>query len=237
MTESVVQEIPLPEVTLEEVFRAEGADYSKRPPRPSVVEIHNQVLRQDAKHVRPVLIWREFAISGAEEQELFLEKGPKLKSSLLVKVAGRAEKLVLLAMTIGSALDNAVADYNQAGKILESFALDAAGSIFLAKSIMLVIAELEDKYKVAGMSTTFLLGPGHSYWSGLDDVRTIIETLKAEQIGITLTDSNLMIPRKSVAMVMGVGHNLPDFKGKTHCDFCSLQKTCNMNKFAQNCGG
>nr|WP_075365377.1 Vitamin B12 dependent methionine synthase activation subunit [Desulfosporosinus metallidurans] len=236
MKESIIMEVPLPNVTLEEVFRAEGADYSKRSPRPSVVEIHNRILNQDARLVRPTAIWREFVISGVSEQELFLEGGPQLRSKLLVRVAGKAEKLLLYAMTIGSALDNAVLDYNNAGQILESFALDAAGSVFLSKSIMLAVRELEEKYKGVGMNTTFLLGPGHSYWSGLEDVRTIIEGLDAERIGINLTNSNLMIPRKSVALVMGVGKNLPNFQGKTHCDFCSLQKTCNMNKCGQDCG-
>lgn len=233
MKKSIIMEVPLPKVTLEEVFRAEGADYSKRSPRPSVMEIHNRILMQDANLVRPIAIWRELEILGVGEQELILEGGAQLRSRLLVRVAGKAEKLILFAMTIGSAVDSAVLDYNNAGQIMESFSLDAAGSVFLSKSIMLVVGELEEKYKAVGMNTTFLLGPGHSYWNGLEDVRTIINELDAVKIGINLSTSNLMMPRKSVALVMGVGKNLPNFQGKTRCDFCSSQRTCNLNKCSQ----
>lgn len=236
MTEQMIREVPVQEITLEEVFRAEGADYSKRSPRPGMVDLHNMILQEATGLVRPLAIWGEFAVSGIGEHELLLEGGLKLTSSLLTKVAGTAEKLVLFAMTIGSTIDKTISDYNQAGQLLEGFALDATATTHLAKSATFILAEIQNKYKETGMSITFPLGPGHSYWSGLEDIRTIINNLAAEQIGISLTDSNLMVPRKSIALVMGVGRNLPDFKGKNHCDFCSLQKTCNNNKFGQRCG-
>lgn len=119
--------------------------------------------------------------------------------------------------------------------MMETFSLDSAGSAFLTKSANDAFEKIEEMYKSDGLSATFPLGPGHSYWLGLDDVRVIINFLKAEQIGIKLTESNLMLPRKSLALVMGVGKNLPDFKGKTHCNFCSLKRSCNLRKFGDKC--
>ncbi|WP_227762044.1 hypothetical protein [Zhaonella formicivorans] len=235
MTEPKIWEMDLPDVSMEDVFRAEGSDFTNRSPRPGMVELHRRILLEASALVRPIVVWREVSVAGAGEKELFLEEGHKLTSRLLVKVAGPAEKLILYALTIGSALDDRVDAYKKAGKLLEAFTLDAAGSAFVAKSAAAALAKIEEGFHSAGIKTTFPMGPGHSYWSGLEDLRTIYHLLKAESIGLRLTDSNLMMPRKSIAMVLGVGRNLPDFKGKDHCDFCSLQKTCNMNKFAQNC--
>ncbi len=235
MKEPIVWEAAVPDVTIDEIFRAQGADYSKRSPRPKVIELNQRILQEAAGLVRPTAIWQEVRISGSGEQELFLENGLKLTSKLLARVAGIADNLILMAMTIGSFLEERIAEYNEAGQMLEAFTLDAAGSTFLAKSSVRVFEQIEARYKAEGMTATFPLGPGHSYWSGLNDVRVIINFLKADQIGISLTETNLMVPRKSLAFVMGVGRNLPDFKGKTHCDFCSLQKTCNMRKLGEKC--
>jgi hypothetical protein len=235
MTEPKIWEITLPDVTVEDLFQAEGADYSKRPPRPSTVELHRQLLAEATALVRPTVIWREVDILGAREQELFLEEGQKLTSGLLVRVAGTADKLFIFAMTVGSALDDREDYYSKAGKTLEAFALSAAGTAYIVKSSSSLMDKIKEHYRNAGLKTTFPMGPGHSYWRSLEDMQTIFHFLKAEQIGLRLTDLNLMMPRKSIAMVAGVGRNLPDFKGKTHCDFCSLLKKCQLSHFGQKC--
>jgi len=237
MSECNILEIPPPEVTLQDIFRAEGADYSKRPPRPSTVESHQRILEEAAALVNPTAIWRAVDLLGAGERELFLAAGQKLTSKLLVRVAGNAEKLIFFAITIGKALDEREDYYKEAGRMLEAFALNNTGTAYIVKSTMSIMDKIKEQYHKAGLRTTFPMGPGHSYWSSLTDIQTILYTLGAGQIGVQLTGSNLMIPRKSIAMVAGVGQNLPDFSGKTHCDFCSLQNKCHLNRFgaAGNC--
>jgi hypothetical protein len=230
MTDSKISGIELPDVTVEDIFRAEGAAYSKSPPRPSTVELHRRILAEAASLVRPTVIWREVDILGAGEQELFLEGGQKLTSRLLVRMAGTGDKLILFAMTIGRAIDDREDYYSKAGKMLDAFALNAAGTAYILKSGISAMNKIEEHCHNAGLRTTFPMGPGHSYWSSLEDIRTIFHFLEAGQIGLHLTDSNLMLPGKSIAMVLGVGRSLPDLKGKTHCDFCSLQKKCHISQ-------
>jgi hypothetical protein len=54
--------------------------------------------------------------------------------------------------------------------------------------------------------------------------RQIFEILNPSQIDIQLTASYLMIPRKSLSMVIGLGSNILE-KGTT-CDYCSMKETC-----------
>jgi hypothetical protein len=235
MTKATILEGNLPEVTLEELFTAQGADYSKRSPRPGMVEINLRLLQEAKELIRSKVIWQEVKVVAAGEQELLLEDDLTLRGTLLPRVLGSADSVILFAMTIGSYFDSRVKEYTDAGQTLEAFILDSAGSAIMAKVATTAMVEIEESYKVKGLSTTFALGPGHSYWRGLEDVGKIISFLKGEQIGISLTASNLMLPKKSIAMVMGVGRNLPDFSGKTHCDYCHLKGTCNMRKLATNC--
>lgn len=234
MAEAGTLAVLVPEITIEELFTAQGADLSRRSPRQDMVDLNVKLLAEARELAKVSIIWQEAKVLGSEQQELYLEGGLTLRGSLLPKVLGPAESAVLFAMTIGEGIDERVKEYTHQGKTLEAFILDAAGSAILAKAAYHAISELAGLYKEKQLDTTFSLGPGHSYWKGLEDVRTIIDYLKGEQIGISLTDSNLMLPKKSIAMVMGVGSNLPDFKGKTHCDFCHLKGSCTMRELGVN---
>lgn len=234
MTNTNVLELELPDVTIDDIFQAQGSFYGDRKPSPKIVALNRRILDEAVELVRPVMVWQEIAIAQAAGDELFLEGGHKLTSRLLARIAGQGDKLVLYMLTIGSAIDQRVEAYMKGNEIGNAFALDAAGSAFVAKSAALA-EELITKEFLAGQKTTFSLGPGHSYWQKLDDLRTIHQLVNGELIGINLTTSNLMLPKKSVAMTMGVGNNLPDLEGKVHCDFCSLQKNCQMRGFSQSC--
>ncbi|WP_407313548.1 Vitamin B12 dependent methionine synthase activation subunit [Desulfosporosinus sp. SB140] len=236
MTEARVLEGIAPEVTLQELFASQGADYSRRAPRQEMVDLNLRLLEEAKELIRPVVIWQEVKVMGAGERELYLENAPTLKGQLLPKVLGSADRVILFAMTIGDVIDQRVKNYINKGQTLEAFILDSAGSVMMAKAATTMMTEIEGTYKAKNLSTTFPLGPGHSYWKGLEDVRSIISFLKGERIGISLTASNLMLPKKSIAMVMGIGSNLPDFGGKTHCDFCHLKGSCTMrNLGSDNC--
>ena len=230
MREPEIWEIPIPEITLDEVFKAEGADYSQRPPHPRTVKLHNQIIEEASNLVRPIATWVEVDVTGTGAGELFLEDGFKFSSNLLPKVAGTAEKMLLISTTIGTAIEDRLTEYKEAGKMSEAFALDACATAYVAKAGTTAMSLLEEAYHREGLKTTFPMGPGHSYWRGLEDMQVIFHFLRAERIGLHLNDSNLIIPRKSVAMVMGVGRDLPDFKGKTHCNFCNLQKSCQLSQ-------
>ncbi|MHB8076430.1 Vitamin B12 dependent methionine synthase activation subunit [Desulfosporosinus fructosivorans] len=230
MKEPIIWEIPIPEITLDEVFQAEGADYSQRPPHPRTVKLHRKIMEEAASLVRPTAIWIEVDVTGIGAGELFLEDGYKFSSNLLPNVARTAEKMLLISTTIGTAIEERLTEYKEAGKMSELYALDACATAFVAKAGTTAMSQVEDAYHRVGLKTTFPMGPGHSYWKGLEDMQVIFHFLQAERIGLHLNDSNLIIPTKSVAMVMGVGRDLPDFKGKTHCNFCNLQTTCPLSQ-------
>jgi hypothetical protein len=52
---------------------------------------------------------------------------------------------------------------------------------------------------------------------------------------VTLNDSFLMIPRKSISMVLGIG-SIPFTAGRP-CDFCGLRETCRYQNREAHFGG
>jgi len=228
MNEPVIRNLTLPEVTVEDILRAEGANTSKRPVRQRIIELYEGALKEALTLAQPKAIWVDSEITGYSETELRIPGGT-LKSKLLARMAGPGQKLVLFAMTIGSAVDEQISAYQRANNMSSALALDETASTLVSKGTAAELGKIEENYRREGLKTTFPMGPGHSYWQGLEDLEDIFDILKPELIGISLNESNLMQPRKSVCMVMGVGDNLPTVNGKTHCDFCSLKKSCHLS--------
>jgi hypothetical protein len=56
---------------------------------------------------------------------------------------------------------------------------------------------------------------------GQDEIFSLIDS---KAVGVTLTPSHLMLPRKSLSMVIGVGEDI--LTQGTTCDYCSMKDTC-----------
>ena len=229
MAEPVIRNLPLPEVGVEDVLRAEGND-GQHPPRQSIVDLYEDVLAESTTLVEPRAIWTEVEVEGAGRNELRLKGGLRLTSRLLVKCAGSAEKLLIFVMTIGAKIDEQISLYQQSGNISRAYVLDSVGSTFIALGSSMALSGMEKKCLELGLKTSIPLGPGHSYWKRIEDQQVLFRIAQPERIGLSLNDSNLMLPRKSVSMVMGVGNDLPEHNGQKHCDFCTLRGNCPMNK-------
>jgi hypothetical protein len=54
--------------------------------------------------------------------------------------------------------------------------------------------------------------------------RQIFDLLDSSKIDVTLTESMLMIPKKSLTHILGIGVDMLELG--TSCDYCSLRETC-----------
>ena len=57
-----------------------------------------------------------------------------------------------------------------------------------------------------------------------DDEGQWNETLPVSPIGVELTGSSLMLPVKTISLILGVGEDM-NADGST-CDFCSMRERC-----------
>ena len=56
-----------------------------------------------------------------------------------------------------------------------------------------------------------------------------------KQIGLTSTESHILIPRKSVTAIIGISEQ--DIKKQKHsCESCNMKETCKYRKDGQSCG-
>ena len=135
----------------------------------------------------------------------------------LGRVYPRAEALALFVATVGEAVPERIRRLFDQGALAEGWMLDAVASAGADR----LADRLADRYRRAlverGRKDTRVLpyGPGYCGWPTRGQ-RPLFDALRPEEIGVTLNDSCLMSPIKTVSgvLVAGLGeaHRFrPDF--------------------------
>ena len=132
-----------------------------------------------------------------------------------------ASRLYLALCTIGPDLEKRVAEL-MVGDMMQAMALTGGhgcGKRGFATGEERIAASAEKEGLSAGMHAN----PGQDGWP-IEQQRIIFSLVPAEKIGMRLTESCLMLPRKSVSFVIGCGEKMS--AGNVPCDFCSKRDRC-----------
>jgi hypothetical protein len=134
-------------------------------------------------------------VSGGETGGLF-------KGGNMVKLLGQCDYATLMAATIGPDLENEVERIQRADELTDAYALEMVGGWMADYMADKVDEFIEREIKKRGYNRTMRYSPGYGDWS-LDNQPGVLAFSGADRIGITLTETNIMIPRKSVTAVIG----------------------------------
>lgn len=89
--------------------------------------------------------------------------------------------------------------------LVYALALDGLGSAGVESLANAACRQFEIEAEEQHLEATIPLSPGMIDWSVEEGQPQIFDLLPAEEIGVKLTPSWVMIPRKSLSMVMGIG--------------------------------
>jgi hypothetical protein len=103
--------------------------------------------------------------------------------------------------------------------------LDQLGSLAVGQLSQLFYERLETDAAAQGLHISTYLSPGESEWS-ISDQAVIFELLDSKQIGVSLTESLLMKPVKSLSLMAGIRRSPMGVPGATHCDYCTISDRC-----------
>jgi hypothetical protein len=129
----------------------------------------------------------------------------------------------LILCTVGEDLETHAGAVSR-DDIVYGLALDGVGSAAVEALANAACKHFEDQAQENGLQSSIPISPGMVGWSvdvGQPEIFTILEP---EQINVSLTEYGLMMPRKSLTMVLGFGQTMQT-DGRT-CDFCAMRETC-----------
>jgi hypothetical protein len=147
-----------------------------------------------------------------------------LKSKKLARLLERCEMVAVFALTIGNYLEDMVAYLAENGLILQATVLDAIGSGTAEKLAVYVAGTIRIKAAIEGLVTSWRFSPGYCDWA-VSQQKMIFRALEDDTTGIKLTKSMLMIPRKSVSGIIGIGQYGKGIEDYNPCVTC-LKKDC-----------
>ena len=129
--------------------------------------------------------------------------------------------VILCVTTLGAEVDKRI-KYLSKADIEKSVIFDACASALLERLA-------DDFEKGLGENLTYRFCPGYG-GSDISDIKYIFQLLNPEKIGVSLLESNLMLPQKSMAGIIGVGKSA--FKS---CGDCILIEQCQFRKEGARC--
>ena len=137
-------------------------------------------------------------------QHIVLEGDLVITSRVMANVMENAHKIVIFTLTIGDPLEGITSQLAEDGLMNQASVLDAIGSSAAEKVADSFQNRIKDMAISQGMDISRRFSPGYCDWD-VSQQKVLFEALDGDQAGIRLTDSFLMIPRKSISGIIGIG--------------------------------
>ena len=206
------------------VLRGQGADPAAiRRRSGALVAIAEEALAQARPLLSPAVAFVERSVSCLRHERLELEGDGALTGALVGQHLGGAERVAALVCTIGAELEQRATRVMAEDPSL-GLALDGCGSAAVEALANAACRQFEAEAQGAAWQTTIPLSPGMIGWPvevGQPQVFALVDT---EGIGVRLSPSGMMSPRKSVSFVLGMGRGVS--QGGRACDYCHLRSSC-----------
>jgi hypothetical protein len=209
---------------LDQVLKSQGADPAKiRKRNPRLVEVAQQALEMGLSYVETTVAYRRLAIAARTHDRVRLEGGYILSGKTIARLLAPAEQAVIAVCTIGGKLETYISQVISEDPPL-GLALDGLGSAAIETLAEQACAYFADQAALDGMEATVPLGPGVEGWPVDPGQKQIFTIVDAQEAGVSLSPSSMMLPQKSLSLVIGLGEQV-ETTGKV-CDYCSLRLTC-----------
>jgi hypothetical protein len=180
---------------------------------------------EQSRLLEPAAAYKYYKIGSMNNDQISLGSNKTLHGALLPAVFPQAEGLGVVVTTIGSKLEKQVAEYSQQGAALQAVTLDGIGSAAVDKLVSEVVTLIATEVSSRGYEISGPVNPGMPGFP-LTEQWNLLGLVSAGEIGVSLTGSGVLVPRKSTSMVIGIGPQMIRWTQAEVCARCSLRESC-----------
>lgn len=207
------------EVNYREVYRYLG--FGSTEPDDRTKELTKSCIEELKQVSRPRCFTRCFPLTFPEG-DLVDASCFQVRSRDLSRNLKYCDKILLFAATLGTGADLLLRRYNLL-EISRAVVLQAAGAAMIEAYCDEENERLREEFQKEGYILRPRFSPGYGDFP-LSTQKQLLQALEAEKrVGITLTDSYLMVPSKSVTAVIGAGRTENHCEGKG-CEVCGSER-------------
>jgi hypothetical protein len=149
----------------------------------------------------PAAVCKHLTILGVEDAVVrFRDTVFHVRSSGVAALLDGCVSATLMAATVGPALSSAMDGLMAEKRMTEAMIMDAFGSEAVEGVINALCLRLREAEREAVPTRRF--SPGYGDWD-LSAQSAVLEELGAARIGISVSESSILVPEKSVTAIMG----------------------------------
>ena len=174
----------------------------------------------------PKAVWRTADTAAWDEAGIL--QGADIRRHLT-----ECPQAILLAVTLGPMVDSQIRR-SAVGDVAAGAAADALASALAEQSADQAEALLRQRVTAEGRYLTCRYSPGYGDWPVTVQPQAAELLDAGRQIGLYVTDTALLTPRKSVTALLGVSHR-PVTGRLAGCGHCALRDRCEYRKRGKTC--
>ena len=195
---------PLPvEVDTAEVWRYLGYRGAVPSPPARTAQLLETAIAWVKASLHPQGLFADCAMRPADGDSIALEldcAGAVLRSADLIHWLGATNRVTVMAATLGSELDDEIDRLSALGRLAQAAVLDAVGSDCAEQAMEALHRLAAGRARARGYELGQRYSPGYGDL-GLEHQAALDRCLGFEKIGVRLTASHMMVPRKSVTAI------------------------------------
>jgi hypothetical protein len=193
---------------------------------PRILDLIASVLSQvQSEHlIQPELAFRIWPVESSGPGWLELRGGSFIASPSLNHHLPAAAFVAAGVCTIGSAIEQRVSEGFAAGDRLRAVMLDEIGTLSLFRVSERVESEIQDEAERLGLEAGGALNPGEDGFD-ISQQAKVVELANGSSIGVSSTTA-MLVPRKSISMVLGIGVRMPKWNRGERCALCAARTRC-----------
>jgi hypothetical protein len=209
--------------TVDDILRGQGGDPQViRERKPMLIQAAERAHQYGLSLLHPVALIHKVIVHSHLHERILLEGGGSLTGPLVTAHLAGAQYVVAVVCTIGSELEKTVFHlFNE--DPLYALAMDGLGNASVEILAQQICANIAEQVQVKGMQASTPLSPGNPDWPVEVGQPQIFSLLDPTRAGITLTSGGMMLPKKSMSFIVGLGLEMSQ---ANLCEVCSLKETC-----------
>ncbi len=155
-----------------------------------------------------------------KNDSVFVENVQFNTGAIIAKPLRNSTAAAIFTATAGPEIETMSKDYLSGIDILKGYLLDAIGSEIVELSADLLEIKLQDIASENDLKITNRYSPGYCGWT-VKEQHKLFSLLPPNFCGISLTESALMIPIKSVSGIIGLGSSVKKYNYQ--CSICEME--------------
>lgn len=220
MSKIIEKEITIPENTIE----IELKDFNEYVTNSQLILEEQEVLDLIEKSIKSTTARGGFVVYNDiffndEKGFLIIDEVTLHLYKKVYKFLKNSDSIAILISTAGEGISDLIRYYNSKGDFLRAYIVDLIGTIYVEKVADYVHNQIKEQLNA---NITNRYSPGYCNWPTSDQYN-LFELLPKNFCGVTLNESGIMIPLKSISAIVGIGEGVRYVN--YDCSFCK-DKNC-----------